>query len=363
MKDIKVLFSNAMSKSPTTSTEIDSSTPPNEENLDDSVIETNPSSTSSSNALEISDAKKRNFSGRPSSICGDTKRTNFNDSYLSEDPQTDINAPSWVKRLFQEFESLKKDVKSIDEKLDKLESFKTEIIDRVEKVEAESTALKQSVSELDESVKTNTENFQTLKNATGKRLKTLESQSAASEQKLNEIEKSVQFMNEACEDLKKEVTKLTNHNSVLKKSFDSLSSQVNSNEQHNQNECLLLHGIQEFEKETPQSRSIFMKEINQHLGFQFDGNEIRRAHRLGQKRSNGKPRPIIARFWSSEVRNNIFFQKKGCKNKGISITENLTKRNMQVKLEAEKKYGSGNVWTREGRIFAKNNNTIIPVPT
>ena len=191
------------------------------------------------------------------------------------------------------------------------QNIKTEIIDRVEKVEAESTALKQSVSELDESVKTNTENFQTLKNATGKRLKTLESQSAASEQKLNEIEKSVQFMNEACEDLKKEVTKLTNHNSVLKKSFDTLASQVNSNEQHNRNECLLLHGVQESEKETPgQSRSIFMKEINQHLGFQFDGNEIRRAHRLGQKRSNGKPRPIIARFWSSEVRNNIFFQNK-----------------------------------------------------
>ena len=405
MVNIKHYLKKSSPQSASTAT--NSSPSASTENLNSSVVEMDNSESENPSIEEFPtnpSAQKRNRSQNSDSE--DSKRQNLNDTLSSTNSNNNTEnvcsdsldldrsifdqlevsfegkTPHWVPLLIKSFDalnrelssnmrSLSEEVKSINGKFD---TFSADISKRIESLEKDSDALKKNQGEIANDISALQTQVTVMKKKgeehekgidfVSSQYEGIKNESSASEQKLNEIEKGVQFLNEACEDLKKEVTKLTNHNSVLKKSFDTLSSQVNSNEQHNRNECLLLHGVQESEKETPgQSRSIFMKEINQHLGFQFDGNEIRRAHRLGQKRSNGKPRPIIARFWSSEVRNNIFFQKKGCKNKGISITENLTKRNMQLKLEAEKKYGSGNVWTREGRIFAKNNNTIIPVPT
>ena len=81
---------------------------------------------------------------------------------------------------------------------------------------------------------------------------------------------------------------------------------------------------------------------------------IVRAHRLGKRKTNGKPRPLIARISSFELRSFIFFNKKLFKGSPMSITENLTKRRMDEKAKAESLYGVSNVWTREGRIYAKD---------
>ena len=42
----------------------------------------------------------------------------------------------------------------------------------------------------------------------------------------------------------------------------------------------------------------------------------------------------------------------------MSITENLTKRRMDEKAKAERVYGESNVWTREGRIYAKDAQSV-----
>ena len=156
---------------------------------------------------------------------------------------------------------------------------------------------------------------------------------------------------------------MTTSNANLLKSVDILSAQLDSNEQHNRNECLLLHGVPESDKETPlQSSTLFVENINRHLKAGMELGHIRRSHSLGKKRTNRKPRPIIARFWDSGLRNHLYFKKKELKNSGISITENLTKKRMILKTEAEAKYGSANVWTREGRIYAKGtNDAIVPI--
>ena len=51
--------------------------------------------------------------------------------------------------------------------------------------------------------------------------------------------------------------------------------------------------------------------------------------------------------------------KKECKGKQIAITENLTKRRMTLKLSAEQTYGEKDVWTKEGRIYAKDQNNQV----
>ena len=70
---------------------------------------------------------------------------------------------------------------------------------------------------------------------------------------------------------------------------------------------------------------------------------MHRAHRLGKKRQNGKPRPIIARFLNFEARNEIYLNKKKFRGKPISVTENLTAKRMHLKYTAEQNFGPNNV--------------------
>ena len=102
-----------------------------------------------------------------------------------------------------------------------------------------------------------------------------------------------------------------------------------------------------------------MKNVEQHLGIQLNNSFIKRAHRIGKRKETGKPRPIIVRLYDPELRNLIFFNKKKCRGSKISITESLTKRRMEIKGSAEQQFGSNNVWTKEGRIYAKDGNDVI----
>ena len=121
-----------------------------------------------------------------------------------------------------------------------------------------------------------------------------------------------------------------------------------------------IHGVPEKPKESPdQCKTEFVKNVQQHLDIQLNNSYIKRAHRIGKKKENGKPRPIIVRLYDPELRNLIYINKKKCKGSKISITESLTKRRMEIKSSAEQQYGPNNVWTKEGRIYAKDNNDVI----
>ena len=172
---------------------------------------------------------------------------------------------------------------------------------------------------------------------------------------VQELEKSVSFLSQNYDSLKQEILSLTAKNTAIEKTAENLSLQLDSNEQHNRNQCLLLHGVPESDKETPaQCKTLFTQHVANKLNTDIHESYIVRAHRLGQRKTNGKPRPLIARISSFELRSHIFFNKKLFKGSSMSITENLTKRRMNEKAKAERVYGETNVWTREGRIYAKD---------
>ena len=172
---------------------------------------------------------------------------------------------------------------------------------------------------------------------------------------VQEVEKSVCFLSQNYDSLKTEIFTLSAKNTALEKTVENLSLQLDSNEQHNRNQCLLLHGVPESEKETPaQCKTLFAKHVSDKLKSDVHESYIVQAHRLGQRKTNGKPRPLIARISSFELRSHIFFNKKLFKGSSMSITENITKRRMNEKAKAESVYGEANVWTREGRIYAKD---------
>ena len=384
-------------------------TPPESSNtLDDSI---GPSIlTNSGNSSSPSTKKRKNLSSTNSET-EDSKRQNLNDSFLQEldnmssDHETSVlvpsvtqnsargsdsslidqlnvpfdeNTPYWVPILLRSFDSLKKDIQSnvtaLSEEVKafnlKFDTFCNDTSNRLTILENKSASCDAKAYEIQEKVNSAEENINSIK---GK----IDSLSAKTETDTSllktefelikgknlELEKSAQFASDVIDEMKTKVDLLTSSNSNLLKSVDLLSAQLDSNEQHNRNECLLLHGVPESDKETPiQSSTLFVEKINHHLKADMAVGHIRRAHRLGKKRANGKPRPIIARFWDSGLRNHLYFNKKEFKNTPFSITENLTRRRMLIKNEAEGKYGSSNVWTKEGRIYAKGeNNSIIPI--
>ena len=348
------------------------------------------------NSNKIPVSKKRNHSSTNSD--DDPKRQNINDSFLiqldniASDPETspilntgntfdtplvdsaipnqeiqtdlstlvpfDKNTPFWVPILLRSFDSLRteinstvlelsEEVKSLNSRFENFENVTTDILNRVQILENKSDASNKIIASFEKSL-----------NATTQKVVTIDKDLVDLKRKNVELEKGMDFVSGLSDELdgmKKEVGSLNLVNKKLNKTVDSLLNQIDCNEQHNRNECLLLHGVPEGNSETPdQSADLFCKSITQNMGIDISVECIRRAHRLGQRKNTGKPRPIIARFWESKHRNGLYYKKKLCKGKSISITENLTKRRVTLKNETEKKFGPKNVWTKEGKIYAKD---------
>ena len=181
-----------------------------------------------------------------------------------------------------------------------------------------------------------------------------------------ELEKAVEFVSNENDSRKTEMdtfrakltaleaenVKLRADQATLKDNHELLKRKADSNEQHSRNECLLLHGVAETEGENCVAK--FNEVVNSKLGIVADMNTIRRAHRLGAPRTDGKPRAIIARYWSMGLRNKVYASKKNLKGTKTLITENLTARRVAIMNEARVKYGNNSVWSQEGRIYANN---------
>ena len=167
----------------------------------------------------------------------------------------------------------------------------------------------------------------------------------------------------AFETMKDEFQSVKAENVELKETINLLANQVDHNEQHSRSECLLLHGVPESRnRTTPEnSKILFAAEVSKNCGVAITEKSLKRAHRCGPPRSDGKPRPIIARFWDANVRNTVYAKKKMLKGKKLFISENLTKRRMMLLNDSNEKYGKNNVWTKEGRIYARDGDQVINI--
>lgn len=176
-------------------------------------------------------------------------------------------------------------------------------------------------------------------------------------EKVGGLEKSVAFLSDKFDGqtleiaaLKDQVTELNK----LKESHGKLLLQVDANEQHSRNECLLLHGVTEEEGEDSSAAATkFINVVKEKIGIELQPLDVKRAHRLGPARE-GKTRPIIARFDRMPLRNNVFANKRKLKGTRLVISENLTKFRMGKLKEARDQYGNENVWTVEGHIKVKD---------
>ena len=75
------------------------------------------------------------------------------------------------------------------------------------------------------------------------------------------------------------------------------------------------------------------------------------AHPL---RNNSKGQPVvIVRFVNRHLRNEILEYKNQLKNFGVGVTEQLTPKNMELFNKTKVAVGAPNVWSRNGKLFAR----------
>ena len=84
--------------------------------------------------------------------------------------------------------------------------------------------------------------------------------------------------------------------------------------------------------------------------------DIDRSHRLGKRKSskNAKPRPVIVKFVRYNTRNRIYRNKKKVKGTGISVTESLTAKRINMLEKAREEHTFNNVRSQDGRIMFFN---------
>ena len=152
-------------------------------------------------------------------------------------------------------------------------------------------------------------------------------------------------------------TALAKYNDTLRKRLSQLEQLMDDNEQHGRNRNLVLKGVPEQQNQRngnyEKTTELFVNSINQNTTVKIDKKDIERSHRLGRFQE-GKTRPIIARFKDETQKIFVYRNKKQFKGKGQSIAENLTKRRQTLYNAACDKLNYKNVWTIEGRIFAKH---------
>ena len=144
-------------------------------------------------------------------------------------------------------------------------------------------------------------------------------------------------------------TLMEDRDSLMAKT-ENLEDELDDLQQYSRRTCLLIHGVKEEKEENVET--VVNNVIKDEVKVKLDVKDVARTHRLGKKRSDDKPRPIIVRFLSYRQWAKVFSSKKNLKGKKTFISENLTKKRYSLLQTCIEKFGNKNVWSYDGRIYA-----------
>ncbi|KAI5644629.1 hypothetical protein NE865_03281 [Phthorimaea operculella] len=134
----------------------------------------------------------------------------------------------------------------------------------------------------------------------------------------------------------------------LHQQIDLLASEVDQQEMRSRRKMLLVHGVQECADQD--STSAVLDLCRTSLGLaDITPEDISRTHRLGRA-VKSKPRPLLVKFTSMELRSKVWAAKTGLKGSGVTISEFLTKKRHEVFMAARERFGISKSWTRDGTI-------------
>ena len=208
-----------------------------------------------------------------------------------------------------------------------------------------------------------TEFFEAIENAVRKAVK---KQIEKVMERLERSEGQIFELEASMEKKSKEITSLKKQIESQEDSIRNLQAEMNSLEQYSRRNCLLVFGVKEERSEN--TTEVVSGIVSEHLDIKLTKDDIDRSHRLQPRRrpdDNGPtqgrnkappPKPIIVKFTTYRVRNEILSKRRLLKGTGIGIDENLTRINAELLSAAKRTPGVKSAWSSDGRI-------LVLVPT
>ena len=139
---------------------------------------------------------------------------------------------------------------------------------------------------------------------------------------------------------------------VLEESNARLTAEIDTLEQYSRRNCLVRHGV----PNDVNAEHAVLDLCNNKLGIAIGPECIDRAHRLGTpdstvRKDGARPQPIIVKFTSYRARQDVFMAKRRLKGTKVVITENLTRRRIDLLNWANGLQSVNAAWTSDGRII------------
>lgn len=149
---------------------------------------------------------------------------------------------------------------------------------------------------------------------------------------------------------------LIEENNLLKCEVEKLNSKINMLQKNARRNNLLIHGVEESEKNT-QELIANTKEMLGKIDLQLEFTDIDKIYRLGKVQDNGKTRPILLTTTTLLKKSEILKNKKKM-SPSTYITEDFTReeleirKNLQSQLKQERENGNL-AYIRHNKIIVK----------
>lgn len=202
-----------------------------------------------------------------------------------------------------------------------------------------------------------------LKNIFTERIDLLESRVFDVEQAIDDNAKS---MNDSLRDHKVESSKsisecqqriYNNERSIFENELyiSDMEIKVNELEQYTRRNSIRIHGMEEWRW---RGRENTIELVSDFLYNQFGlETDIEIAHRVGEKgRNRNEPRSIIVKFVRRSDKMEVMLRRKQLKGSGISISDDLTVKNVKLIKVTRENERIEAAWSWDGKVYAKGVN-------
>jgi hypothetical protein len=196
--------------------------------------------------------------------------------------------------------------------------------------------------------------------------------------RIDVLETSIFDLNKRADDAERANKKLVAENVVLRDSIASLTAKsesltctIDDLEQYSRGSNLMIHGIQPQPDDNVGTNlaARVVTLLNSNLGVSVHDNDLSTAHRVrrvnASSSGNPKPPPVVIQFNNRAIRSDILSKRKHLKGRGLSITEQLTPRRMNLLKKAGELVIQHKIlssWSHDGRILIKSlDNRIVPI--
>lgn len=173
--------------------------------------------------------------------------------------------------------------------------------------------------------------------------------------KMNLLEASIKETRDKEADKTKELEVILNVNKQKIANLENIMDKMQQNEK-SRNVCI--YGLSD-DKEANLLESV-LNIFNNSIRVEVQNSDIAACYRVGSDSS--KSRPIIVKFENGNKRNLVLSRRRNLKGTNIGVTEDLTKKRLQLYKMAQDVFQRKSVFTRNGTILVRigeNKHTIF----